>query len=91
MSLTVPELRSLGVLDELARVFTKEHQVDVLLDKIGFPPPQRPISAESPGEMWNMICVEIDKGLTEGGLEKLLQEAARLYPFNNTFKPWSES
>ncbi len=70
----------LAAIDELATVYNHEQAAHHLLDRIGFPIPERPVFAPNSRAFWRKVCKEVQAGLTPGGLEALLDEARRPGP-----------
>src|SRR5262249_47618613 len=80
ITLTVQDLRSRGLLQALAKAFDHRHDMDELLDGLTFPSERRPANAPSAITFWAEVCADIEKGVTRGGLEALLQAAANPPP-----------
>ncbi len=55
----------LAAIDELASAFHNEQAAHLLLDRIGFPTSQRPLSAPTPRAFWRQVCKEVRSGVTE--------------------------
>ncbi len=46
----------LEAIEELASVFTQEQAAHHLLDRIGFPTPDRPVFTPTPRAFWRQVC-----------------------------------
>lgn len=74
--------RSINLEDEFANIFSSSEKVELLLDKIGYPKPQRP-KFDRPGPFWKEICQEISFGIIkERSLFDLIVFALEIYPGN---------
>ncbi|MCP4654147.1 MAG: AAA family ATPase [bacterium] len=88
--LTSEILHEEGLIDALAIVFDSEASALGLLDTIGFPKGRQPaFHGSTPIEFWQAVGAELDKGLIQYGLGRLLTAAARFYPHNPKFNRWA--
>ena len=88
--LTISEMRTQGLVNELATVFDNPYEAAGLLDSIGFPRSRQPTFQATGNSLayWQEACRDIANGLTPGGLEALLAAASELYPHNPKFQAW---
>jgi tetratricopeptide (TPR) repeat protein len=75
-------------IEELVNIFTDRDSADELLDRIDYPRSRRPVFSLSPEVFWRSAIREIELGIIPGGLERLLAEAATLYPGNRALASW---
>jgi hypothetical protein len=77
-------------MDEFCKVFDYDDAMEIL-DKIGFPERYRPVFT-NPNAFWRKICKSILNGraIKKQSLHPLLDEAAKLCPYNDIFKNWND-
>jgi ubiquitin-protein ligase len=86
MPLTCTELRERGVIRELGRVFDRQAETALLIERAGLPVERLPpFGPEAPEVFWSEVCRRLERGLVANGLEGLLAAAADLYPGNSRF------
>lgn len=91
--LTSRELSHSGVLTELARVFVTHEDALYLLSSVdlateALPLERLPAFGDDPTSYWLKVVKLLEDGIVHGGLEALLDAAARLYPGNTKFAPY---
>ena len=90
MSLNLQDVINKGILNALASVYNDPTNAQVLVASVGFPTGQLPVFT-NPMPFWTQVCEQIDNGILRGGFESLLSAAARTYPGNPSFAPFSDS
>lgn len=91
MGLTLQDMIRDGLVDELANVFTREVDADIVLAAIAFPRAHKP-QFQTSIQFWMDICQAIDNGIIAGGsLETLLAIASSRLPANPKFAPFGQS
>jgi len=90
MPLSYRDFISGGLLDEIAIRFRDPTRSRILLEKLGYPSPHMPAwpAGTNPLEWWHNVCNQICMGITPGGLEALLAQAAEAYPYVDAFRPF---
>ncbi len=76
-------------IDELATVFNEDGDAQILLDRIRFPGPRRPVFFPDPRAFWRRVYRDVQGGITAGGPEALLREALHLRAHNMFFRRFS--
>lgn len=89
MSMTVGELINNKTLGVLARLFAEQNAVTALLLQIGYPREHtQPWGNTTPYNYWMEICQQLENGIIAGGIERLLEAAAAVYPGQDALQPW---
>lgn len=91
MPLNLEDVRELGVIDELARVFEDERPSRTLLNRVKFPRANIPNGHGNPQEFWDTVVDEIDHGLIQDGFDALVAAAHETYPYNRVFSTAAEA
>jgi hypothetical protein len=73
------------VVDVLASLFSDSGAADVVVKRAGFPPALLPRFTTAL-EYWSLVVEAANKGNFEGGIRALLDEAARMFPFNKALE-----
>jgi hypothetical protein len=78
-----------GLIEELSNCFADQASAIGLLGKIGIKPGRLPaFGSMAADQWWYSVCVELERGLIDNGLERLLNAAADTYPGNPRFKDY---
>ncbi len=86
MALTLKEVEARGLLSELSSCFDTEVAAASLLARLDVPPGRfRPFASMETEQWWRHVCQQLDRGLVEDGLERLLRAAAETLPGNRLF------
>lgn len=79
-----------GLIDEFARVVWDPEQASVLVLRAGFPTGDLP-AFKTPRGFWSLVVWEADNGKIRGGVQALVEEAAKQYPGNVCFAGYREA
>lgn len=93
MPLTLQQMKQEGLIAELAHCFDSEPGSTALLHKCDLDITSfRPFNAMKSVDWWDHVCREISKGIKAGGdLERVVREAADVYPGNDKFKKYQQT
>lgn len=87
-SLSLRDMRELGYLQEIARIYNTRSKADDLLMQVDYPAEYIP-SFEEPMIFWGKVFQGVEDGLTSFGFEDFLKVIAGRYKNNILFKKYS--
>ena len=86
MALTLKDVENRGLLAELTSCFDTEAAAQTLLARLEVPAGRlRPFGSMETGQWWRHVAKQLDRGLIEDGLDRLLRAAADVFPGNRIF------
>lgn len=69
-------------IDQFVQLFPPGQRARLVLREAGFPPASVPASADTAGDFWEQVAVELSSGVMENGRRRVLEAALRRYPHN---------
>ncbi|NKZ01647.1 effector-associated domain EAD1-containing protein [Nocardiopsis alborubida] len=72
-------------IDQFIRLFPPGQRARLVLREAGFPSASVPASADTAGDFWEQVAVELSSGTMEDGRRRVLEAALRRYPHNPVF------